>query len=347
MQFDRNQMSCQNNELLQEEKQRHRQVQQALQALEQRYHSLIENVPDVIYSLDEYGVIVTVNKAIMAYGYTPQELVGHHFLEIINPKDRGQVLALFSKIMAQRISQSQALQFRLITKSDEIHWIETNCSIRYGPDGRFIMLEGVCRDMTKVVNDQNLLIKSHEELETKIRIRTQELLKTNMELQKEINERVATEKALRDREADLEMEKANLKEANTALKVLLKRREVDKKALEEHVLYNVKKMVMPYLNKISKESKDPNLNTYIDIIESNLRDITCGFTRRLSLEFYGLSTSELKVANFVRQGKKNKEIAQLLGLSVRTVEAFRQGIRNKLRIQNKKVNLRTFLMSIH
>lgn len=347
MDFDRNQMSFQSSELLEEEKQRHRKVQQALQALEQRYHSLIENVPDVIYSLDEYGVIVTVNKAIMTYGYTPQELVGQHFLEIINPKDRGQVLESFSKMMAPRINQSRTLQFRLITTSDEVRWIETNCSIRFGPDGRFIMLEGVCRDTTKVVNDQNLLIKSHEELEVQIRIRTQELLRANTELQKEINERVATEKALRDREADLEMEKSNLKEANTALKVLLKRREADKKALEEQVLYNVKKMVMPYLNKLYKESKNPNMHTYLDIVESNLRDITCGFTRRLSLEFYGLSTSELKVAVFVRQGKKNKEIAELLGLSVRTVEVFRQGIRNKLRIQNKKVNLRTFLMSIH
>lgn len=335
------------SETFEADKQRNQELRQALQSLEQRYQSLLDNIPDVIYSLDEQGVITTINRAISSYGYRPEEIIGNHFLDYINPKDREQVHISYGKLMRPRTNTSKTLQFRLITRAGEIRWLETNCSIRFSPQGRFILMEGVCRDITKSVNNQNLLIKSHEELEAQVHIRTQELLKANMELKKEIYERVATEKALLEREADLEMEKANLKQANTALKVLLKRREVDKKALEEQVLYNVKKLVSPYLNKIYKDTPDQNIKTYLSIVESNLRDITCGFSRRLSLEFYGLSTSELKVANFIRQGKKNKEIAALLGLSVRTVESFRQGIRNKLRIQNKKVNLRTFLMSIN
>ncbi len=328
------------------ENQRHRELRQALQSLERRYQSLLDNIPDVIYSLDEQGVVTTVNKASIAFGYRPEELVGKHFLEFINPKDRYQVQISYTKLMQPRKNKSKTLQFRLVTKSGDIRWIEANCSIRFSDQGEFELVEGVCRDITKSITNQNLLIKSHEELEAQVRLRTQELLQANMELQKEINEKAITEKALLEREADLQMEKSNLKQANTALKVLLKRREVDKKALEEQVLYNVKKLVAPYLNKILKETSDKNIKNYVNIVESNLRDITCGFSRRLSLEYYGLSTSELKVANFVRQGKKNKEIASLLGLSVRTVEAFRQGIRNKLRIQNKKVNLRTFLMTI-
>jgi DNA-binding CsgD family transcriptional regulator len=65
------------------------------------------------------------------------------------------------------------------------------------------------------------------------------------------------------------------------------------------------------------------------------------------MESYGLTSSELKVANFVRQGKRTREIASLLGISTRTVEAYRLGIRRKMRIQGRKVNLRTFLMSIN
>jgi DNA-binding CsgD family transcriptional regulator len=37
----------------------------------------------------------------------------------------------------------------------------------------------------------------------------------------------------------------------------------------------------------------------------------------------------------------------LLGLSKRTIDAVRQSIRRKLRIQNRRINLRTFLMSIN
>ncbi len=142
------------------------------------------------------------------------------------------------------------------------------------------------------------------------------------------------------------MEKDNLQQANTAMKVLLKRREADKRALEEQVLYNIKTMVVPYLHKLKRVCNDDRQQTYINIAESNLKDVTGGFSRRLSLTFYNLTGSEIKVATLIRQGKKSREIAKMLGLSVRTVEANRQSIRNKLNIANKRVNLRTFLMSL-
>ena len=141
------------------------------------------------------------------------------------------------------------------------------------------------------------------------------------------------------------MEKANLQEANTALKVLLKRREMDKRALEEQVMYNVKKMLMPYLEKIGKKISNERKQAYLTIIETNLNDITNSFAKRMSIEFFDLTHSELKVANLIRQGKKNAEIATLLGISIRTVEAYRLGIRQKMGLQNKKVNLRTFLVN--
>jgi len=167
-----------------------------------------------------------------------------------------------------------------------------------------------------------------------------------MELQKEIEDRRASVKALREREAELVTEKANLQAANTALKVLLKRREMDKKDLEEQVLYNLKKMVTPYLQTLQKKITDENHRAYLSIIESNLEDITSGFSRRLSLTYCGLSPSELRIAKLIRQGRKSCEIAKLLNLSTRTVEAARQSVRRKLRLDNRQMNLRTFLMSI-
>jgi len=172
------------------------------------------------------------------------------------------------------------------------------------------------------------------------------LTEANDELQKEILDRRETERILRDREADLEMEKGNLQETNTALKVLLKRREVDKHEFEEQVMYNVKEFVLPYLDKLKNLELDERQEAYLSILESNLSDITSAFSRRLSLEYYDLTPSERKTANFIRQGKKTRDIAALLGLSRRTVEAYRLSIRKKLRLQNKKVNLRTFLSSL-
>jgi DNA-binding CsgD family transcriptional regulator len=52
------------------------------------------------------------------------------------------------------------------------------------------------------------------------------------------------------------------------------------------------------------------------------------------------------VANLVKEGKTTKEIARILGLSVRTIEAVRYTIRRKLGIRKKRTNLRSYLLSI-
>lgn len=331
---------------LEKEKGARRNLQEALYELESRYESLVENIPDVIYSLDQTGNILTINKAVLAYGYTQEEMIGRHFIEIIHPDDCDWAIDRYLGVLGTSKNNSRSRPFRIFTRSREIRWLEANFSIRYDAQGRFIRHEGVCHDITESVQHQITLVQVREDLERQVHIRTRELLQANLELQREIEDRRATEKALREREAELVTEKANLQEANTALKVLLKRREVDKKDLEEQIQYNIKQLVLPYLQKVIKESADEGINAYLGIIDSNLRDITCGFSRRLSLEFYSLSTAELKIANFIRQGKKSREIANLLNLSVRTVEASRQSIRRKLRLDNQKINLRTFLMSI-
>jgi PAS domain S-box-containing protein len=333
-------------EELEKEADARRNLQEAFDELESRYQSLVENIPDMIYSLDQAGNVLTINKAVLTYGYTQEELIGKHLTEFIHPEDCDRAVDLYLGVVAARESHTRTRPFRIFTKSREIRWLEANYFIKYSAQGQFIHHEGVCRDITESIQHQTSLIQVREELEKQVRIRTRELLEANLELQRKIEDRRATEKALREREAELVNEKANLQEANTALKVLLKRREVDKKELEEQIQYNVKQLVLPYLQKVLKGSADEGINAYLGIIESNLRDITCGFSRRLSLEFYGLSAAELKIANFIRQGKKSREIANLLNISVRTVEAFRQNIRRKLRLDNQKINLRTFLMSI-
>jgi DNA-binding CsgD family transcriptional regulator len=100
------------------------------------------------------------------------------------------------------------------------------------------------------------------------------------------------------------------------------------------------------LDKLKELAVDERQQAYVSILESNLSDVTSAFSRRLSLDYYNLTPAERKTANFIRQGKKTREISSLLGLSPRTVEAYRLNIRNKLRIQNQKVNLRTFLLSV-
>jgi DNA-binding CsgD family transcriptional regulator len=55
---------------------------------------------------------------------------------------------------------------------------------------------------------------------------------------------------------------------------------------------------------------------------------------------------EIKVANHISDGKGNKEIADLLNLSPRTVEVHRYNIRKKIGIEKKRGNLKTYLRTL-
>jgi DNA-binding CsgD family transcriptional regulator len=54
---------------------------------------------------------------------------------------------------------------------------------------------------------------------------------------------------------------------------------------------------------------------------------------------------EIQISHLVRAGRTNKEIARILTIAPRTVGFHRENIRRKLGINNKKVNLRSVLLS--
>jgi PAS domain S-box-containing protein len=161
----------------------------------------------------------------------------------------------------------------------------------------------------------------------------------------DITERKKAEEALKEREKELEIKTHNLEEANIALKVLLKRRDEDKTELEEKILLNIKELVIPYLEKLKKNRLDEKQEAYVNILESNLNDIISPFSHKLSSKYMNFTPTEIQIANLLRQGKTNKEIAELLNSSSRTVAFHRENIRKKLGLKNKKTNLKSYLLS--
>lgn len=151
--------------------------------------------------------------------------------------------------------------------------------------------------------------------------------------------------ALKKKEKKLIQQAQSLEELNTALKVLLEHRDREKKELEENIFSSIKKLVIPYLEKLENGSRNDNQQIYRDIIRSNLEDLASPFAKSLTSEHLVLSPTELQVADLIRQGKTSKEIASLFNVSPKAVEFHRTNIRKKLGLVNKKINLRSYLLS--
>jgi PAS domain S-box-containing protein len=162
----------------------------------------------------------------------------------------------------------------------------------------------------------------------------------------DVTDRKRSEKALKKREKELEIKSRNLEELNTALNVLLKQREMDKDELEERTLSNVKHLIIPYIEKLKKSSLDAKDDAYIDIIESNLKDIVSPFSQKLSSKYITFTPRELQVANLIKEGRTTKEIAELLNTSPGTIDFHRNNIRNKLNLKNRRANLKSYLLTL-
>jgi PAS domain S-box-containing protein len=193
-----------------------------------------------------------------------------------------------------------------------------NVAIR-DKEGKPTAVIEISRDITEKIRDEKALHKAKNELECRVKERTRALeIKTN-----------------------------SLEEINTAMKVLLKKRESDKTEIEDNVLTNVKELVAPFFKKIKKTKLDDQQKTFLSIIELNLNEIISPFTRKMSLKYLNLTPAEIRIANLIRHGSPSKEIAELLNVSPRTVETHRKNIRRKIGLEGKRENLRSHLLSLN
>jgi DNA-binding CsgD family transcriptional regulator len=84
----------------------------------------------------------------------------------------------------------------------------------------------------------------------------------------------------------------------------------------------------------------------VEILESHVNEILSPFLRRLSAQRPDFTPQELKVAQLVKDGKATKEIADILITSKDAIDFHRKNIRKKLGLRNRKVNLRSYLLSL-
>ena len=198
--------------------------------------------------------------------------------------------------------------------------------------------------------------QAYEKLERLVFKRTEELLQANNALKQEIRERRRAEMLLQEahddleglveeRTAELKVKSTNLEELNMALNVLLKKREDDRQDLEDNFMHNVKNLILPYVDKLKSTEISDRHKIYIEILESNIHQITSPLARKLSSRYFNLTPTEIRVASLIKRDNTTKEIAETFHVSAGAIIYHRHNIRKKLGLNHKKINLRTYLHS--
>jgi len=161
---------------------------------------------------------------------------------------------------------------------------------------------------------------------------------------RDITEKKRALDALKEYQEEIVAKSRRLEEVNTTLKVLLRQREDDRKELEGRFVSNTREMVLPYLDRMRRTGLDREQQNYLDIVVTNLNEIVSPFINTLG--HANLTPRELEVATLVKEGKRTKEIAEIAGIAPSSVDSHRDAIRRKLGLNNKKINLRSYLLSL-
>ncbi|HUH66226.1 MAG TPA: PAS domain S-box protein [Syntrophales bacterium] len=283
-----------------------RRAEEAMRQSEQRYRELFENANDIIFIMDLDGNIMSCNAA--ASRTYGYEPEQMLGLNIESLLDR-QYLPVVRRLIRNRLEDAAVQnpqEFLTYTRNGETVWVEVSARI-IRENGRRVSVHGIARNIT---------------------------------------ERKKMEEALKKREQELEEKSRNLEDANTALTVLLKRREEDRAELEDKVICNVRELILPYIENLKLTRIDSHQSNQLKILERNMNEIVSPFLRTLSSRYPNITPTEIKVVNFIKEGRTTKEMAKLLNASSRTVEAHRNNIRKKLGLKNRKANLRSHLLSL-
>lgn len=159
------------------------------------------------------------------------------------------------------------------------------------------------------------LDRINSNLETLVQQRTDEIRRINEKLQDQIREQDRLNQKLKEREARLEKASENLEESNRALARVAEKRRQDLIDVEMDVIANVRDFVLPYIEKLKSTRLAPIQAMCMDIIETNLKEVTSPFISRRSPRLSHLSGKDLQIYQLIRQGQQPAKIAEFLNVS--------------------------------
>jgi len=195
-------------------------ISRKLKNSEQRYTDLFENAPDMYFIVDNKGKILNVNKfGAEKLGYRKEELIGKDVLVIVYPKDINYVKKQIETIFSSEKDQQGKLEFRKVTKSGKIIWVEENIRTANNNDeSRELLI--MCRDITKRKESERKMLEAKKIAENSNKAKSEFLASMSHEIRTPMNNIIGMTELTLETELD-EEQRENLEIIKTSSTHLL------------------------------------------------------------------------------------------------------------------------------
>jgi len=220
----------------------------ALRVSETRYRTLVETMGDGLSDIDENQVATYANDMrCRMWGRSKEEIIGFRMTRFLDEENQK---ILSRQLEKRRKGESSSREIVWNTKDGQRRLTPMTPTPYFDSQGRLKGSFVVITDISKQKQEKDLL-----------------------------------EMRVKERTIALEDKTKSLEDVNTALRVLLKKREQDRQILEEQMALNVRELVFPYQERMRRTLLEDIQKECLDMMESTLNDIVSPFLKKLPLAY--------------------------------------------------------------
>ncbi|MDQ7065563.1 MAG: response regulator [candidate division KSB1 bacterium] len=139
------------------ERQKRRQVEEALRISQQKYRMLVDSLPDVIFQTDRKGRLIFLNPTWKEItGYDPETCHQKELVSFVATADRRRIAEQIRQLIAGRKKEYRGMM-RLLTSEKSHRWVEIRATLLAGEPAES-GISGLLRDITeKKKAEENLM----------------------------------------------------------------------------------------------------------------------------------------------------------------------------------------------
>ncbi|RKY83060.1 hypothetical protein DRQ09_10650, partial [candidate division KSB1 bacterium] len=127
-----------------------REFDDSLQKVEKKLKSLLENLPDIIFSIDPSGKIISINEAVKELlNIKPEDVIDKHFSQLISGKYTKDIEKTLNRLKFREEEVVRNFELSLYTKDKVKKEFDLSAKGIYNSDGSLLEVIGILRDITR------------------------------------------------------------------------------------------------------------------------------------------------------------------------------------------------------